>query len=226
MDIKIKIKNALSNYNPFAISHRNRMQRKLVNRDFSFICPNCLGGMLLHDLGLPFLSPTVNLMMNQCKFIKFVLDMDYYLSQKLCFYDDPYYVCPCAKVGEGHRAITIHFTLYASREEAESCWKKRIPRIRYDNLFVFAMEKDGITKEDILRLGTLKVRGVVVLTAHDYQGIPYTCFVPKYQKQGEVGNILVRSYLNDKKEYESYFDFVKWFNEANGGNYNCRPYCL
>lgn len=38
MDMKIKIKNALSNYNPFAISHRNRMQKKLVNRDFfSFV---------------------------------------------------------------------------------------------------------------------------------------------------------------------------------------------
>lgn len=226
MDIKIKIKKALSSYNPLAIVRRNQMQRELVNKNFSFICPNCLGGMLLHDLGLPFLSPTVNLMMNQCEFVKFALDMDYYLSQKLCFYDDPYYVCPCAKVGESHRAITIHFTHYASREEAESCWKKRIPRIRYDNLFVFAMEKDGMTKEDILKLEMLKVRGLVVFTAHDYPDIPYTCFIPKYQKQGEIGNILVRSYLNDKKEYESYFDFVKWFNEANGRDYDCRPYCM
>lgn len=85
MDIKIKLKNILSNYNPFAISHRNRMQKKLVNRDFSFICPNCLGGMLLHDLGLPFLSPTVNLMIHQREFVKFALDIDYYLSQNFIF---------------------------------------------------------------------------------------------------------------------------------------------
>lgn len=226
MDIKIKVKNALSNYNPLAISRRNQMQRKLINKDFSFICPNCLGGMLLHDLGLPFLSPTVNLMMHQREFVKFVLDMDYYLSQELRFYDDQYYVCPCAKVGEGNKTIIIHFTHYATQEEAEACWKKRILRIRYDNLFVFAMEKDGMTKEDIIKLGSLNVRGMVVFTAHDYQDIPYTCFIQKYQKQGMVGNILVRSYLNDKKEYESYFDFVKWFNEANEGNYDCRPYCL
>ena len=121
MDVKIKVKNVLSNYNPLAISRRNRMQRKLENRDFSFICPNCLGGMLLHDLGLPFLSPTVNLMIHQREFVKFALDIDYYLSQKLYFYNDPYYVCPCAKVGEGNRVITIHFTHYANREEAEAC---------------------------------------------------------------------------------------------------------
>ena len=181
---------------------------------------------MLHDLGLPFLSPTVNLMMHQREFVKLVLDIDYYLSQKLCFYNDPYYMCPCAKVGEGHRAITIHFTHYANREEAEACWKKRIPRIRYDNLFVFVMEKDGMTKEDIFKLGTLRVRGWVVFTVHDYPDIPYTCFIPKYQNQGVVGNILVCLYLNDKKEHESYFDFVKWFNETNGREYDCRLYCL
>ena len=90
MDIRTKIKNVLSNYNPLAIIPRNRMQRKLVNCDFSFICPNCLGGML-------------------------------------------------------------------------------------------------------------KVRGLVVFTAHDYCDIPYTRFIPKYQSQGTVGNIRARSDLNEKK---------------------------
>lgn len=226
MNLKIKIKNALSGYNPLAVGRRNQMKSKLVNREFSFLCPNCLGGMLLHDLGLPFMSPTVNLMMNQREFVKFVLDMNYYFSQELCFYDDPNYVCPCAALGEGNNTVVIHFTHYDNQEEAEACWKKRISRIRYNNLFVFAMEKDGMTKEDIIKLGVLKVRGLVVFTAHDYPDIPYACFIPKYQNQGIVGNILVRSYINDKKEYESYFDFVKWFNEADGGDYDCSPYCL
>lgn len=226
MDIKIKIKNAISNYNPLAISRRNQMQRRLVNNDFSLICPNCLGGMLLHDLRLPFLSPTVNLMMRQREFVRFVLDMEYYLSQELRFYNDLNYVCPSAKLGEGDKTITIYFTHYKNKNEAENCWYKRILRIRYDNLFVLAMEKDGMNKEDIIRLGTLNIRGLVVFTANYYPDIPYTCYIPKYQKDGVLGNILVGSYLNDKKEYERYFDFVKWFNEAHGGNYDCRPYCL
>ena len=202
------------------------MQKRLNNKNFSLICPNCLGGMLLHDLGQPFLSPTINLMMHQREFIKFVLDMSYYLSQDLCFYNDLHYECPCAKLGEGSRKITIHFTHYESQDEAKKYWEKRIARIQYDNLFVIAMEKDGITKEDILKLGTIKVRGVLVFTAHNYLDIPYTCYISKYRDEGVVGNILVRSYLSDKKEYERYFDFVKWFNEATGGNYDCRSFCL
>lgn len=148
------------------------------------------------------------------------------MSQELKFYNDPNYVCPCAKLGEENRAIAIHFTHYANEDEAEKYWKKRIPRINYDNLFVIAMEKDGLNKEDIVRLGTLNIRGLVVFTAHSYPDISFTCYLPQYKDDGAVGNILVRSYLNDKKEYERYFDFVKWFNEANGNNYDCRPFCL
>lgn len=226
VDAKIKIKNAISNYNPLAIMRRACMQRKLINKDFSFMCPNCLGGMLLHDLALPFLSPTVNLMLNQKDFISFVLDMDYFLSQKLEFYHDPSYPFPCAKLGDRSNSITVHFTHYSNQDDAEYHWKKRTERIRYDNLFVFAMEKDGVTKADILRLNSLNVRGLVVFTAHDYPDIPYTCFIKKYENSGSVGNILLRSYWNDAKEYERYFDFVKWFNESHGSNYDCRPYCL
>lgn len=88
------------------------------------------------------------------------------------------------------------------------------------------MEKDGLSTEEIVKVGKIKVRGLAVFTAHEYPDIPYACFIPKYKEQGQVGNVLVRSYLDDSKEYEKYFDFVKWFNEANGGNYDCKPYLL
>lgn len=226
MDIKIKIKNAISKYNPLAIHRRKCMHRKLINREFSLLCPNCLGGMLLHDLGQPFLSPTVNLMLDQRSFIKFVLDLKYYLSQELEFYQKPGYACPCARLGKGDRAITIHFTHYADFKDAKENWCKRVPRIRYDNLFVVVMEKDGVTKEDILRLGTLDVRGLVVFTAHEYPDIPYTCYISEDKEKEAVSNMLVRSYIDDSKKYERYFDFVKWFNEASGKNYDCRSFCL
>lgn len=226
MDIKIRIKNVISNYNIFAIRRRNQMRKNLKNKDFSLICPNCLGGMLLHDLGMPFLSPTVNLMMNQPDFFKFVLRMDYYLAQELNFYNDPNFLCPCAKLGERDKVITIHFTHYENEKDAESYWNKRILRIHRDNLFVVAIEKDGISKDDIIELNKLNIRGLVVFTAHNYPDIPYTCYLPKYQDKGEVGNILARSYLTDKKEYERYFDFVRWFNEACGDDYNCKPFCF
>lgn len=40
----------------------NRANRnRLINQDFSLLCNNCNGGVICHDLGLQFRSPTVNL---------------------------------------------------------------------------------------------------------------------------------------------------------------------
>lgn len=73
MTIGNRWKNKFEQYNPVAKYRRKKMQSKLRNRNISFLTPNCLGGILYHDLGLEFMSPTINLMMTQKDFVKFIL---------------------------------------------------------------------------------------------------------------------------------------------------------
>ena len=75
----------------------------------------------------------------------------------------------------------------------------------------------------MLQLGSVHARGLVVFTANPYSDIPYTVQIPKYASDGEVGDILAKSYWDDSREYEIYFDFVKWFNEADG-NFDISPF--
>lgn len=215
MRAKETIKHLLSDKNPAAIRRRKNMRAALTNTTPTFLCPNCIGGILFHDLGLQFQSPTVNLMMFQTDFAKFVLNMEHYLAQELAFFQHPDYTFPCARLGD----ITIHFTHYHTEEEAAQKWTERSARIDRDNLFVFLEERDGLTREDMLRLDQIHARGLVIFTANAYPDIPYALQIPKYASDGEVGNILVKSYRDDSREYEHYFDFVKWFNEANGTDY-------
>lgn len=216
MQILSKAKKIWVQYNPLAKFRKRCMRKQLHNKNITFLCPNCIGGILFHDLGLRFMSPTVNLMMTQTDFVKFVLNMEYYLNEKFVFYTDPQYSCPCAHLDD----IDIHFTHYHTEQEAENKWKDRAKRIQKENIFIFLEERDGLTKEEILKLSTLKVKGIVVFTANEYEDIPYAVFIKKYQRQGEIGNILKRSLIDDAREYERYFDFPKWFNDANGSNYD------
>lgn len=220
LSTKDTIKHLLSEKNPVAIHRRNKMRRTLINTTPTFLCPNCIGGILFHDLGLQFRSPTVNLMMLQTDFVKFVLNMDYYFAQELAFFRHPEYDFPCAFLGD----ITIHFTHYRTKEEAAQKWAERSARIDRDNLFVFLEERDGLAREDILRLRSIHARGVVVFTANAYPDIPYTLQISKYASDGEIGNILAKSYWDDSREYEEIFDFVKWFNEADGNGYDISAY--
>ena len=223
MTITEKFKKKVEYYNPLAKHRRRKMRSQLKNQNITFLTPNCMGGILFHDLGLKFMSPTVNLMMTQTDFVKFVLSMDDYLKKELSFFKHLDYDCPCANLED----LTICFTHYASEKEAAEKWKERAKRINKDNMFIFCEERDGITESEIRKLADIKVRGIVVFTANKYDDIPYALYIPKYRDAGEVGNVLKRNYLDDSREYEKYFDFVKWFNEADG-HYNISDYrkCL
>lgn len=220
MGLKNKIKNILTEKNPRVLHKRTMMCKTLINTTPSLLCPNCLGGILFHDLGLKFLSPTINTMMLQTDFVKLVLDLPQYLQSQLVFYKHPEYSCPCAYLDD----ITIHFTHYTSEREAEQKWEERKLRMNPDNLFICLQERDGLSAADIRKLSEIKARGVLVFTANAYSDIPYALYIPKYSEQREVGNILSYSYITGKREYENYFDFVKWFNEADGAPYDIAPY--
>ena len=212
----MNIKKVINEYNPFVILRRKKMRKALYNDNITFLCPNCIGGILFHDLGLRFCSPTVNLMMTQTDFVKFILNFDYYINKDFEFFNHEEYTCPCAKLDD----ITVHFTHYHSPEDAVHKWKERVKRINKDNTFIFLTERDGITEESIRELSQLKARGIVVFTAKKYPDIKYSVYIDKYAESGEIGNILEKSLLNGKREYEKYFDFIKWFNEADGGDYD------
>lgn len=220
MNIKEKLRSWLTNKNPLAVHRRNCMRNRLKNTTPTFFCPNCIGGILFHDLGLQFRSPTVNLMMTQTDFAKFITNAEEYLKKDFQFFKHTEYDCPCARLGD----VTVHFTHYKTEQEALEKWKTRAERIDWENVFVFLTERDGLTENEIRALADIHVRGLVVFTANKYADIPYTVHISKYEPEGEVGNILKQSYFNGRREYEKYFDFVRWFNEASGDNYDVRRF--
>ena len=55
----VRLRNTVWNYKHKKISQKNR--ERLNRDDVTIISTNCTGGILYHDLGLEFKSPTVNL---------------------------------------------------------------------------------------------------------------------------------------------------------------------
>lgn len=56
---------------------------KLENKKPSIIASNCNGGVIYHDLGLKFYSPTINLFLYPKDYLKFISNLKYYLSLEL-----------------------------------------------------------------------------------------------------------------------------------------------
>ena len=61
----------------------NKIKKQLKTHDFTVISQNCIGGVFYHDMGLKFLSPTIDLYIPEPDFIKFISNLEYYINTDL-----------------------------------------------------------------------------------------------------------------------------------------------
>ena len=115
-----------------------KLRKKNRNHDFSLISNNCTGGVICHDLGEQFRSPTVNLWIPNEHFLEFAQNLKYYLSCEIRETPDPAKAYPVGTIipkDEQHIPIEINFMHYPSFEAAYAKWKERSARVNYDRLY-------------------------------------------------------------------------------------------
>lgn len=184
-----------------------RDRKKLTNTDITILSSNCTGGLIYHDLGLKFLSPTVNLSIDSPEFVKMVSNIEYYMSLDPVEIVDEKYKCPVGMLGD----IEIHFTHYKTFEEGRSKWNERKKRINYDNIYVITNDNDGFTEEDFKVLENCKFRNAVVFTAKDFSS-KYACKIDKYDGEDELGNMMKKDPINGRCLFWKYFNVVEFLN--------------
>lgn len=98
----------------------HRVRKSLNLSDVTVISQNCIGGVLYHDCNAKFLSPTVNLYFLPSDFIKFVLNLDFYLNETPTVSDEGKF-----PVGTFSDGLKIYFMHYKDKEEALEKWESR-----------------------------------------------------------------------------------------------------
>ena len=137
--------------------------RKLQRSRLSIFSMNCFGGMLSHTLGLPFLSPFVNLWLSEKNFIELLRAPRAYMEKNFLFKEmarqpDLNFDYPVVALGD----VIIYMNHYRSFDAAVEKWNERKQRINWENLFVTMYTSD----EKILQ---------------EFDALPYdkkVCFVP------------------------------------------------
>lgn len=187
---------------------------RLKNDNFTIITNTCIAGVMYHKLGKQFLSPTINLWMEDEDFLKFVHDMDAYLEKPLRFIQGRD-TTPVAYCGD----VMIHFNHYTTEADAEAKWSARKVRINKDNLFIICSDRTNpetghvISYEDMLSLKEIPCKGRVVFSTRQYEDINYIVPLPKDPEGDQVNR-----YMLDKNEklnrwrWEDAFDWVHWLN--------------
>lgn len=65
------------------ISYKRRRRRRLKNKDVTIIGSNCSGTFMYYDLGMEYLTPTVNLSIEMNDFVKMAGNLKWYMEQEL-----------------------------------------------------------------------------------------------------------------------------------------------
>ena len=110
---------------------------ELKNSKLSILSMNCFGGMLYHRLGLPFLSPTINMFTTDQDFLSFLknpaenVESNFELV-KTEFNPALNIEYPVFKIG----GCTWNMNHYSDFEFAKQKWIERTQRINWKNLLV------------------------------------------------------------------------------------------
>lgn len=167
----------------------SRIVKKKVNiSNVSLISQNCIGGVIYHDTNQKFLSPTVNLYILPKDFIKFVNNLNYYLS-----------LTPKVEMGEKYPIgflddIKIYFMHYSSPEEAVEKWEERKQRINFNKIFVIMVERDGFDDEvfkDFLNIKYPKI----LFTRNEKYISNNSVYLKKFKNEKELSNIIPGRYI-------------------------------
>ncbi len=195
----------------------------LEKKDISILCNNCTGGFILHDLGLRFNSPTINMFFHELDFFEFIEHFEYYIDQKLIQipnpkYDQnaPNYPTAILSGGEYFKDLELHFLHYKNFYEANEKWEIRKKRLQLKNLYVIwtfmGMPED---EELYTRAQNLPVKNKVFFVNHPVNNKKYPDFFYIKGFENQIGTGQLGEFMNLKGErYYDQFDYVKWINNG------------
>ena len=190
----------------FFINRRNR--KKLKNQTPTIFASDCNGTFIMHDLGLQFRTPTVNLFFSAGDFVKFLGNVKGYLGKDLQDAGTSSSGYPLGRLDD----IIIHFVHYADFAVAKEKWLARARRIDFNNVFVIMTDRNGCTYEIIREFDALPYPNKVIFTHKPYPEFTSAKYLPDFSHEECVG---VLSGFKNKfgKRYLDEFDYIGFLNQ-------------
>lgn len=180
-----KLKNKVNSYLNKARQNRliKNQKKLLINKDLTILSQNCIGGVFYHDMGLKFLSPTINLFFKEPDFIKFVNNLEYYINHDINIKWIEEY--PIGTIDD----INIYFMHYNNCKEAKEAWNRRKQRINYDNILILGTDRNGFTKDIYLEWKKIKYNKILFTVNKEFVSNTSVYF-PEYSENNFVPDLI------------------------------------
>lgn len=121
---------------------------QIKQRNITVISQMCFGGVCYNSLGLPFLSPTINMAIDdEEEYLDFISNLKYYMNCEVKYAGERYETnlkrnYPVGKVDNVH----LLFNHYTDFNQAVELWEKRKKRINWDDLLIIGFTNNRETE--------------------------------------------------------------------------------
>lgn len=190
--------------------YKKYFQSKTRNSNVRILSSNCIGGLLYHDMGKSFDSPTINCTVKGMDFIDMCRDYDQYFRVAPVLAEVSPQGYPIADVN-GIRVNCVH---YKSIDEFSAIWERRCERfLTKDDVEIVVISCDDQirTAEEIEAFHNLPYRKVC-FTVNPEPKYPEFIYVPGYDGQESVGDLTRYADFTGKRIFQKYFDFIGFLN--------------
>lgn len=160
------------------------LRNRLTAQGFSILSQNCIGGVFYHDMGMQFLSPTVDLFFMEPDFVKFVSNLKHYLDCELQMRWAEEY--PVGRLDD----IEIHFMHYETCKEAKDAWERRKQRINYERILVLATDRNGFDNSSFELWKQIPYPKVLFTVNREYAEEKGTVVFSRYASQSFVPDLI------------------------------------
>ena len=186
------------------------------NHGFTLISNNCIGGVIYHNLGERFDSPTINLFITGKDYLNFVMHLQYYCTHCQMIEGNipgaKYPIGVLVPDGSALPPITIHFQHYSCFEEALTKWNTRCTRIHWNNLHIIWEFYDNLYPIELIQEFDKLPFHKIVLTHRPISGIKYQFVLPCFKNEFKTGLTLEKSKIVGRRNLDDW-DYVSFINE-------------
>ena len=160
--------------------------------DLTIISNTCIGGRLYHDYHKKFLSPTIDFYMEPSDFVKFCLNLDYYLSCEIKPLPDKKFehLTNCLYCDIGGLLARFGHT-NDSFDVIVNKWNERKKRINYNNIVVICTDRNVYTNpytssgvETIKEFGKIPYKKIIF--SNKKYPYDYVEYLPSFKDEGCV----------------------------------------
>lgn len=150
---------------------------------------------------MKFLSPTINLYFESKSFIKFINNLEYYISCELKMLEDSKSITGMLD------DVKIIFLHYTTAEEAKEKWEQRKERIIKEKIFVISTDRDGFDNEDFENLKKINYPKALITRNEAWKDYDFVIYLKEYKKLSEIPNTI------PKREFYKNNKIIKLINE-------------